>query len=109
MRLIDADELLKHKKKVYIEGIFDWSYAGYPSDFVYMVDIRDVQNAPTVDVQDVNRARWDKPSKYYGFKDSANKFGVICSRCCKWADNDFDYCPHCGAEMDGGEYEKDNR
>lgn len=28
------------------------------------------------------------------------KLGVFCSVCKKYADNDFDYCPNCGAKMD---------
>lgn len=28
--------------------------------------------------------------------------GVFCSTCHKHADNMYDYCPNCGAKMDGG-------
>ena len=29
--------------------------------------------------------------------------GVFCSECHKLADNKFNYCPNCGAKMDGGD------
>lgn len=28
------------------------------------------------------------------------QYGYLCSRCNLQADNDFDYCPNCGAKMD---------
>ena len=59
-----------------------------------------VEEAPIVDVVKVVHAYW----KSVGYKSAR-----ICSRCekdepYKFADEDadvFDYCPHCGARMDG--------
>ena len=43
-------------------------------------------------------AQWDKPSEH-GLPYKANGLGVVCSRCCNWADNQYNYCPNCGATM----------
>ena len=44
-------------------------------------------------------ARWDKPSEH-GLPYKTNTLGVVCSRCCSWSDNKYNYCPNCGARMD---------
>ena len=57
-------------------------------------------HVPAADVQPVRHGRWEK-----------NDDGIMvwweCSECHRnaWYDGDnlFDYCPDCGAKMDGGE------
>jgi hypothetical protein len=46
------------------------------------------------------KGRWDKPVEH-GLPFKANHLGVVCSYCCSWSDNDYNYCPNCGAKMDG--------
>ena len=47
---------------------------------------------PTADVVEVRHGYWiDGKCGHY----------KICSECKQIADFDFDYCPHCGAKMDG--------
>ena len=60
-----------------------------------------LREAPTVDAVEVIHARWEKRKDVIGF--------VRCSAChdCNiyddWADGKkWNYCPNCGAKMDGG-------
>ena len=92
-RLIDADEL---KKLVMCQ--FDMQDLYLPSHFFALID-----DAPTVDVQVVNHGKWTK-SDYPKM--------LVCSVCRDayveddWLkSNKWQYCPHCGAKMDGKESE----
>ena len=107
---IDRDELIKHVKDLptwwedgggvygppmkYPEGLF------YPEDV-----IASIENAPAADVQKIKHGKW--------MKDDSD--GCYCSVCKWYADydydyvtnnglgnDDFNYCSHCGAKMDGG-------
>lgn len=55
----------------------------------------EVDHAPTADVEEVKHGKWkDHPYFYH------------CELCNKWLDieqgtADMNYCPHCGAKMDG--------
>ena len=85
-RMIDADQLIK-------EANADGAY-GY-------VDAKQIADAPTVDAVPVVHGRWVSVP---------HKLARVCSVCnrdepYKFADIDadvYDYCPHCGAKMDGG-------
>ena len=60
---------------------------------------RIITGAPTVDAEPVVRGRWEeryKPNGEYVAWD-----GYYCSACGKQAAKS-NYCPHCGAKMDGG-------
>lgn len=54
--------------------------------------VKDVDDVPTADVQEVKHGKWD-----YG----QNIFPCFCSECGQEADMVYAYCPHCGARMDG--------
>lgn len=65
--------------------------------------IRDVKSQPAADVTEVRRGKWltweeqfpdRKPTK-------KNSLGVFCNNCHSHADNMTNYCPNCGAKMDG--------
>ena len=62
-----------------------------------------IQKQPTADVAEVRHGKWltweeqfpdRKPTK-------KNNLGVFCNNCHSHADNMTDYCPNCGARMDG--------
>lgn len=64
--------------------------------FCQMLDI--VTEQPTADVVEVKHGKWI----YKGIAD-------MCSVCGRWlvieqASADLNYCPHCGAKMDGGSH-----
>lgn len=75
VRLIDADELMK---TLMHEGL------GY--------QYNRVANAPTVDAVPVRHGKWI-PWKYHN--------GFRCEFCNEPVDNKHNYCPNCGAKMDG--------
>ena len=88
MRLIDADELIKHACRS-----TEWSHGEHPM----VVEVDDIDDAPTVDAEPVKRAHWVD-----------QKHGVYkCSNCGNFLDfsgvnagrGDANYCPHCGAKM----------
>lgn len=68
-------------------------------------DVKNLKEAPAADVQEIKRGEWAKD----------DSDGCYCSACGWYADYDYDYvtnnglgngdfnyCPHCGAKMDGG-------
>lgn len=81
MRLIDADALLEKMKKT--DRYFNIKF--------------DIEDAPTVDADIVCHGRWKV--WYHGKKGG---FSYTCSECGIHADETSDYCPKCGARMDGG-------
>ena len=80
MRLIDADALIE-------EALTEGAY-GY-------VDAKQIADSPTIDAVPVRHGRW-----YEGHE------MMTCTNCCEQFDlyfkNDFNYCPNCGAKMEGG-------
>lgn len=81
MRLIDADEILKDKVS-----------NAYISRF-------EIENAPTAEVQEVRHAHWIPKS--LGNCECSNcheEYGI-----CGGLLGDYNYCPNCGAKMDGKE------
>lgn len=84
MRLIDADKLII---KLYEEQPGDWEF------FRHMVI-----NTSTVDAVPIMHGQWlNGMSGNY----------KICSECKQIAD--FDYCPNCGARMDGCNNDREAR
>lgn len=95
-RYIDAGKLIEHIKdlptwrEVLGRG---WLTTKYPDGTFDCEDvISSIVNAPTADVVEVKEARW----KGAGMGD------YYCSLCQETVSgNEFKYCPHCGAKMDG--------
>lgn len=88
-----------------------------PSDLIYREDAKDyarhaiakglnvlesLDEVPAADFRPVVRGKWER---YYSSPRSFAKFYMVCSACegivpdCYW-DNNFKYCPNCGAEME---------
>ena len=88
-RLIDANET--------ITAFTNWLTSRYDGRLPRDV----VAEIPTVDAVEVVHGRWENPSKY-GLSTMMDKLGNVCSACASYCDNRFNYCPHCGAKMDGG-------
>ncbi len=87
MRLIDADATIKKLQEYVTEmecDIYYGSNLGIPED-----DICDaVGESPTIEAEPVRHGEW---------------FGTVCSACGESTSfyYDCDYCPRCGAKMDG--------
>lgn len=96
-RLIDANVVLAKK---FTTGLSDASgnYYGY-ADVVFADDI---ENAPTVDAVEVVRGRWERRKSCHsqtGFVDRCS----ICQSDLVHLGHKTNYCPNCGAKMDGDE------
>ena len=92
-RLIDADALMElannHKNKV--------------------VDANDIARFPTIEAEPVRHGRW-VPLSYDGYADGYPVYDEWeCSEChfvCEGeGEPQLNYCPNCGAKLDGGEKE----
>lgn len=59
-------------------------------------------DTPAADVKPVRHGHWIEWAEFFGRETDKKNLGVFCSRCRLYADNGFDYCPNCGAKMDGG-------
>ena len=81
MRLIDADKL-------------DWWYKG--RNIRHVID-----DAPTVDAVPVVHGRW--VTHYRSGTTVAE--GYVSTCCDMWNNRKSNYCPNCGAKMDGGDSE----
>ena len=89
-RLIDANAL---KKKADMRG---HCIRPMVTGYHLCVSVRDIDNAPTVDAVEVVHGRWKK--SYDAFHDLVN---TVCSCCGHTGAKHFNYCPNCGAKMDG--------
>lgn len=66
------------------------------------VVISDIKGMKAADVAPVVHGRWlynSYPTVWYG---SGEPPELVCSECEERAYNTYDYCPNCGAKMDGG-------
>ncbi len=97
MRLIDADAL-KAKLKI---GTSTATYSDYCNGYcdARQVDLDAIDAAPTIEAEPVRHGRWN-----YRHEDD----WCYCTACGTDAEGsdgeclETDYCPHCGARMDGG-------
>lgn len=91
-RYIDADKL-KYTKII----------GCYSSEKMAVLE-EDIENAPTADVEPVRRGEWKE--RYYSLPLSdGSRIGYECSCCLTHWDGISNYCPYCGAKMDGKEAE----
>ena len=95
MKLIDADALAA-KWNSLLSRMQMVDDGAYPVDFIAV--IYDLNNTPAVDAVPVVHGRWSPSTIQYGF--------VICNVCgdwrsSHWVEDRFNYCPNCGAKMDG--------
>ena len=93
MRLIDADALPEHKfPENQCNKFGDGAY--YRQGWNDAIDAI-VDNEPTVDAVPVRHGKWVDDSN--GIEGAWN----YCSVCGEQAIDLYDYCPNCGARMDG--------
>ena len=90
-------------KKRLVDAIELANFFGFMRKMWSGSEIMDViHEAETVDAVEVVHGRWEKPSKY-GLSDKFDGMGAVCSACADYCDNLYNYCPNCGAKMDGDE------
>ena len=92
-RLIDANEL--------IDRLNHTTMVAYPNLFPgLLAAVEIVDDSPTVDAVQVVHGRWIKRR----FTETLS--GYECSNCSTTWDAETNYCPNCGAKMDGERKEK---
>lgn len=84
------------------EALINWAKEFYPNDKHF---VSGIMNAPTADVTEVRHGKWiESEDDYYGL------YIIKCSLCrevwCFEVEDDvklmnYNYCPNCGARMDG--------
>ena len=98
-RLIDANAL----KKQFIDYVRTqphFHYGDWKNMCINGTEIDEViDNAPTVDAVEVVHGRWQE--RRFICMDSEVMLGYRCSRCMLTFDAETNYCPNCGAKMDG--------
>lgn len=105
MRLIDADALLKASRRGKILYFNDTTTDGY-TDVLLAVE---VEHTPTIDAEPVRHGRWIERYSPGGVRLCECS---VCGTSAISQDDTWgyvinyyktDYCPNCGAKMDGGE------
>ena len=91
MRLIDAKKLLDFLDET-VAGE-DLLVSRYSADWIYSF----LESAPIIDAEPVRHGRWVRSILAEDFN--------RCSECYSVWNREFEYCPHCGAKMDGKETE----
>ena len=101
-RLIDANKLITRiqgtESKVARNAPYDAEWFTRMADRQFEI-LEMIDNAPTVDAVEVVHGRWEPT----GDPVLDNIYGVaMCSICgYEYAGNNTNYCPNCGAKMDG--------
>ena len=87
--LIRRSELLKYSRRV-----VEYDEAGYSITF-NAVSVEDIKNAPTVEAREVVHGEWIEYEVPH----------IICCSECDWGtsidEKGFNFCPNCGARMNG--------
>lgn len=92
MRLIDADELKERAYEMILEDP-DAFNGGWS---VNAVTTEEIDESPTIEAVPVVHGEW---TKMYG--SCMYVFSFRCSECNRLVEFDTNFCPNCGAKMDG--------
>lgn len=87
-RYIDAEIALKRFEELH--GSESTYLNLYNADWITVF----LEGQSTSNVQEVKHGKWEKSLFAQDF--------FRCSECCAVWNRKFEYCPHCGAKMDGG-------
>lgn len=81
-----------------IEGLHD-CYNGFSDTYDKACIIGVLEEIAPADVEPVKHGRWEV---FYAEELCGCKHAYyVCSNCFNSSDDEFDYCPNCGASMDG--------
>lgn len=93
-RYIDAENLIDELSAACMP-IYEKGITGILGDNSSIADI--INEQPTVDAQKVKHGKWQ--NKYRG--GTTVEEGVVSSCCDMWNNRKSQFCPNCGARMDG--------
>ena len=63
-----------------------------------------IESVPSSDVAPVVHGRWDESKEHFYLMNGCKEWiNFYCSECDAPNNSPTDYCPNCGAKMDGGE------
>ena len=102
MRLIDANEVIKHLEKCIADPMFDNDYRK-----ICFAICKYIDDVPTIEAEPVKHGRWVKHriEKYDNYGNYTNAPGLTdCSNCNFSAygiAEIYNFCPQCGVRMDG--------
>ena len=103
-RLIDANELMKVVKQEHdltMQSEYVSKQGKYYENGCFLRVLRFIDKAPTVDTVEVVHGRWI--FKHNPITDPKGYFiRIVCSECNLHTGQKSNYCPNCGAKMDGG-------
>ena len=85
LRICDKEYQERLRMRDYCGDTVAWNIGG------------EIKSIPAADVAPVRHGRWKEP--YDGFHDRTE---IVCSCCGRTGQKHFNYCPMCGAKMDGG-------
>ena len=94
MRLIDADALEKYIADIIPQKTFS-PYGKGVLDILTHLKNHIRTEMPSVEAEPVRHGYWM-------FHEQKNGYLWKCSKCKGNFDQQYSYCPHCGAKMDGG-------
>ena len=92
----------------------DKTLQSLPDDLPYKASVkRALMQAPEADVAEVKRGKWIRQEPNPDMMKEFHKMGIgtsmsinsvywVCSECGTWGTPTRNYCPNCGAKMDGG-------
>ena len=95
-RMFDANNVLEHLKQAEKEMMVVTALGCKAVDIKAVIQY--IESIPTVDAVEVVHGRWDIDKSFMPFISTCSKCGA-----CYDVDGAFDwnYCPNCGAKMDG--------
>ena len=110
MRMIDADPLLKKTAEleaVALEQVAKYEPSENPREWHRWTGILqertafkyDLMDAPTIEAEPIRHGHWIDHT--YKYRYPVGRYE--CSMCGAAHDMEWDYCPTCGAHMDGGD------
>ena len=89
-RYVDADALLEKR--------WDVPFETNDAHYVQVVDVADIENAPTADVVEIKHGEW-KGKSIAGYSDIKCS---VCSKVFPHQTGKWNFCPNCGTKMDEG-------
>ena len=95
-RYIDAENLIDELSAACMP-IYEKDITGILGDNSCIADI--INEQPTADAQEVEHGKWQNKYK----SGTTVKEGVVSSCCDMWNNRKSQFCPNCGARMDGEE------